>query len=559
MKLKRPVLFVTSLLLSLSSLSVFAPIAHAATVAWDGEGSDNKFSTAANWAGDVVPSSGDVLTFPASVDSDTTSGDDRILVNDLTGLSVGGVQVTGTFATGDYDQYKITGSALTTTGAITGGSSLLQLTVDITAGSALQLTNVISTKNLSTGSNNVGVVDSYFEGGITGSGTIIVDGNPDGGSGRGAGCPAPSSTPFGGDSSGFTGAIIIESDGALVVTASATDFARSVSTVTLNTDGFLSFATKYGEDMAYGKPLIVNGGIVNASQYPNTDSEDCASPTTNKTVTLSGNMNFTADTTFRLNKTDIKFTGTVTGKEHIKVAEGYTGSVSFSDGSKLDSAMRVTTITDVSNCNSYTLYENSKTIFNTDCTSTVGVTNPTPVTGTIGGSGKVGKITIASTGHLAPGNSPGILNTGDLAFEAGGTYDFEVGGTDPGTGYDQTKVTGTVNLGNGTLKVVLYQSFAPVKGQSYVIIDNDAADAVTGTFKDLAEGATFVSDNVTYKVSYVGGDGNDVVLTVISATAPNTGLRLGGNNPVIVLMFTTGIAGALIVLSRRKAFAKVSR
>src|SRR5437867_4483494 len=36
-----------------------------AVATWDGGGADNKWTTAANWVGDVVPQPGDGLVFPA--------------------------------------------------------------------------------------------------------------------------------------------------------------------------------------------------------------------------------------------------------------------------------------------------------------------------------------------------------------------------------------------------------------------------------------------------------------------------------------------------------------
>ena len=46
---------------------------------------------------------------------------------------------------------------------------------------------------------------------------------------------------------------------------------------------------------------------------------------------------------------------------------------------------------------------------------------------------------------------------------------------------------------------------------------DDDTDAVSGTFTGLAENATFTIGLVTYRISYTGGTGNDVVLTVTQA------------------------------------------
>jgi fibronectin-binding autotransporter adhesin len=134
---------------------------------------------------------------------------------------------------------------------------------------------------------------------------------------------------------------------------------------------------------------------------------------------------------------------------------------------------------------------------------------------TIGGSGTIGGgVTVQTTNHLAPGNSPGILNTGNLDVQSGSTYNVELSGTTAGSGYDQTNVTGTVTLG-GTLNVAM--GFVPANGDQFTIVNNDGADAVIGTFAGLAQGASFAVSGNTLSISYTGGTGNDVVLTVVTS------------------------------------------
>ena len=71
--------------------------------------------------------------------------------------------------------------------------------------------------------------------------------------------------------------------------------------------------------------------------------------------------------------------------------------------------------------------------------------------GTLAGSGTVGNTIISSGGRIAPGNSPGILDTGDLTLEGGGGYNWEitsVSGT-PGTDWDLIRSGG--GAGNATI------------------------------------------------------------------------------------------------------------
>ena len=52
----------------------------------------------------------------------------------------------------------------------------------------------------------------------------------------------------------------------------------------------------------------------------------------------------------------------------------------------------------------------------------------------------------------------------------------------------------------------------------YVIINNDGSDPVVGTFAGLAQGASFLIGGTPFQISYTGGSGNDVVLTVACPT-----------------------------------------
>ncbi len=137
---------------------------------------------------------------------------------------------------------------------------------------------------------------------------------------------------------------------------------------------------------------------------------------------------------------------------------------------------------------------------------------------TLGGSGSIGSlanrgaVTVESGGTIAAGTGPGVLTLNNgLTVESGGTIAADVIGATVGTGYDQIKVYGAVNITGATLSIN-FGSFTPSAGGSFTLIDNDLADAVVGTFNGLAEGALVTIGGVDFNISYVGGDGNDVVL-----------------------------------------------
>ena len=171
--------------------------------------------------------------------------------------------------------------------------------------------------------------------------------------------------------------------------------------------------------------------------------------------------------------------------------------------------------------------------------------NVTLTGGTLKGTGTVGIVTMSS-GTVAPGASPGVLNTGNLVF-TGGTHAVELGGKAAGE-FDQLNVTGTVGLGaETTLNLSLVNSFAPAVNDSFVIIANDATDAVTGTFKGMADGSKVTLGSYTYQINYDGGTGNDVVILVTGTpSAPDTGVGTLIGNPLMTLFAALMVAGVVV-------------
>jgi subtilisin-like proprotein convertase family protein len=96
-------------------------------------------------------------------------------------------------------------------------------------------------------------------------------------------------------------------------------------------------------------------------------------------------------------------------------------------------------------------------------------------------------------------------------------------------------VRGTNALANATLTVLPAFTTPVAIGQKFVIINNDLSDAITGTFSGLAEGATNTAGGYKFAISYVGGTGNDVVLTLTAlpgAVAGSTVTSGDGNHAI---------------------------
>jgi autotransporter-associated beta strand protein len=144
--------------------------------------------------------------------------------------------------------------------------------------------------------------------------------------------------------------------------------------------------------------------------------------------------------------------------------------------------------------------------------------------GTLGGSGTVGALTVKTGGTLAPGESPGILNSGNLTLEDGSTLAIELNGTTLGTQYDQVNATGTVSLAG---LLVLTAGFTPTNGDLFFIIRNNLSDAVSGTFSGLADGSSVFAGLQEFKISYFANaegspsftGGNDVALMAVPEPA----------------------------------------
>lgn len=409
--------------------------------------------------------------------------------------------------------------------------------------------------NLSIGAHNITVLDfSRFYGSISGSGSYISDISSNKG-GAGGGCTASSNYPFPVDSSTFTGSIVLSGDMSFMVIASGNSFfGRHASSITVNDEARIGFVTPYGQDATFDiGPITMNGGGLYVAQ--DLDS-DCDSNDQKTEATLNSSITFLKNTDIALSNVNLNLKQ-ATGRQYIKLIEGQSGHV-IVDGETVVSQLAVYDVTDAENC-SYLYnanYINNKVVVGLDCAADDYFPGkdkdyPVGVRGILAGTGKVGYVLVRSGGVVAPGMSPGTLTVLGIEWLEGGIYEFEIGAN----GSDLIVSEGDVKLGNGTLSVLRFEDYVPAAGTVYTIIQNDSANPVDGTFLNLPEGATFeTADGGVYRVSYVGGDGNDVTLTVITTpTVPNTGLGMIRNNPMVALVASIISALTILVVQRRLA------
>jgi len=164
--------------------------------------------------------------------------------------------------------------------------------------------------------------------------------------------------------------------------------------------------------------------------------------------------------------------------------------------------------------------------------------------GTLKGTGQVFNV-IGVTGSLAPGSSLGTLTVGSqLTLASGNTFVTQINGANVGS-FGQVSVTsGVTSLGGSTLSITSATGLAA--GQQITIINNGNTVPINGQFKGLVEGASITVGNTVFTISYKGGTGNDVVLTVNSIVNPvlppnftATGVDYGGGS-VVQINYTNG-------------------
>jgi autotransporter-associated beta strand protein len=142
--------------------------------------------------------------------------------------------------------------------------------------------------------------------------------------------------------------------------------------------------------------------------------------------------------------------------------------------------------------------------------------------GRIGGLGTIaGTLTIGNSSGSAATLIPAIgtkkqvttIVNSALTFNGGASYSCGVDTTQ--SSGDQVVANGVTINGGATFTFHSKGNGALPPGTVFTAINNTAATPITGNFSGLAEGSTITAGNNTYEISYAGGDGNDMTLTVL--------------------------------------------
>jgi hypothetical protein len=152
-----------------------------------------------------------------------------------------------------------------------------------------------------------------------------------------------------------------------------------------------------------------------------------------------------------------------------------------------------------------------------DGTMTTSTASTLPSNETLGGTGTfAGAVT--TSGIVASGdasNAIGVLTTGSLTLGApsigAATLAIDLASA---TSYDRVIVP-SIDIASATLSINAASGLAT--GDQFTIVSvAGSSGGVTGQFDGLTEGGTVTAGNQMFRISYAGGDGNDIVLTDVT-------------------------------------------
>ncbi|MCU0793584.1 MAG: autotransporter-associated beta strand repeat-containing protein [Opitutaceae bacterium] len=135
--------------------------------------------------------------------------------------------------------------------------------------------------------------------------------------------------------------------------------------------------------------------------------------------------------------------------------------------------------------------------------------------GTLELTGSLASSLVVNSGTLGLGASPGIRTiSGNVTLNPGGKLRVRIDGPTAGTQHDQLSLSGSLVLG-GDLEVLAAPGLTP--GSTFRIVNCTASAAtVSGVFAGKPANKSFRSGGYDWVISYSGGTGNDVVLTLVS-------------------------------------------
>jgi len=527
--LAAPLFLIASLVLGFANVQ----FASAATRSWTGAGNGTSFSDAANWGG-TAPVAGDVLNF-------------------------------GVVGSGSFPQYALNNDLDLAFGGISyGDSSKTDATITgYTISDLILADNAIITKfgssNNPTFQNAVITVSGSFQVGahLTLSGYYPAIQRPS------------ADLDVAVANLTITGTGVPTIDQANVgVGYTPYKIYFKPTTVTINTGSqwLLDGTAPTTVNVQSGARVAMDTDLTTAANFNfGTGSAGSASIVTRKNATLTGNISLNGDAYYYVygSKT-LTLSGVLSGTGSFKMATGSTGtfinntttnSTSTPAGPQEVPVTEQPPITD--NQPGTDVIVEPKTSVEIDGTrGDIEVRD----SGTVKGSGTVDSLTVNEDGR-ALGNLT-VLNN----VYMNGVYAPNVLNS---SSYDQLKIGANYSGGgnavvlgsSAALQVNLNDGWSIKQGDQFRIIDNLSSTAVSGAFSGLAEGAQFTVEGITFSITYLGGTGNDIVITALNTgsdpSAPNTGaMRLALGNPLVLAVLGIATAGVLLIAAQRRRSTK---
>jgi len=474
-----------SLSLLLGGLTVLIPAAVSAaadTCTWTGAVNAN-WSNGGNWNGcdnGNVPENGDSLQFNGGTATST---------NDISGLSISTLSISAA--------QTISGNAFTIVGGFSNSAAGAVIDADITLGGTQAFSSTAGgsiqiNSNLNLGAFNLTLFvnggSMSIPGNISGSGFINKTGTNQ--------LNLSGNNTFTGLFHIITGYVNAQSNNAFGSTAGGTTVDNG-TTINVVTGGLV-----IPENFDISGSGNVGGGAIRNFTGANTLTGD---------ITLSNSSVFLSSDSGSF----LTVNGTIAGAQPLEIG----GMIIFNGPTFFAGPMNI--------LGGGELYFNAANVADVSNNGSL-----------IGGTGSFGNYVTGGGDVLDPGasNAAGVLGAANTILDATSTFNSDLrSGSN-----DTLDVTGTIDLAGATLTTDL--DYNAPNGTQFIIVANDGADAVTNTFAGLAEGAIFAAGGSfasTLQITYVGGTGNDIVLTVIKV-APT--LTLGSSA-------TTAAAGSSVTFT----------
>ena len=471
-------------------------------VSWTGGAGDNNWDTPGNWSTDTVPGSGDDVTIDIAanvVHSDNVTDS----INSLTStepLTISGGTLSIASASTIGGALTINGGTLTGTGDVSV-SGLVTLTSGTLSGSSSLNANGAMLINPSDDPAGVFSID----------GRVVNNAAGQTATWTGAGNAIENS-----DGSVFNnlGTFVAEASG------SFQDTGNGAPSMFVDQGSFTQSGD--GAGAQFQELFNVPGGSVDVQD--GILQLDAGGSSTGTTFTLEGGLEIDQDPYTFDPSTTISGVGGVVLNANGGVTQVLPGNDTYTGGTTVN-------------------------FFNLQVDGSI-AGSAVDLQGNLSGTGTVGPVSGNEGGALSPGDgsAPGILNVqGDVDLSEGDfTYDVTLNGPNAGTGYSQLNVNGAIDLGGSEFDATL--GFTPTAGEQFTIIKSTVP--IVSTLDRLPEGSTLTIGNTPFTISYVGGGGNDVVLTAavtpaptVAGISPNSGPDAGGTPVTITGSGFTGATG----------------